>query len=140
VVDLNLSKLICEKCALYDSNYKHHEFIDLSSLPEHSKSLYQQFKADIDSLNINVSKDAVSKWKTVEELSKNALNSKVKELNLMYDEMVAEIERERREKISGLEEEIEKIVQESNDSVDQIVGEKYHQLYCKNKYLLECLE
>jgi hypothetical protein len=32
--------------------------------------------------------------------------------------------------------EIERIVQESNDSVDEIVGEKYQKLYCKNKYLL----
>ena len=31
-------------------------------------------------------------------------------------------------------------MQESNESVDLIVGEKYHQLYCKNKYLLECIE
>ena len=65
----------------------------MATLPSYSEGLYKKFKAEIESLNINVNKDAVSKWKTVDELAKNELTAKLKEINAMYDAMVAEIER-----------------------------------------------
>ena len=76
----------------------------MATLPSYSEGLYKKFKAEIESLNINVNKDAVSKWKTVDELAKNELTAKLKEINAMYDAMVAEIERERKEKISSMAE------------------------------------
>ena len=43
-------------------------------------------------------------------MAKKELNIKVKEINMMYDDMIAEIERERKERISNVVDEIEKIV------------------------------
>jgi len=43
-------------------------------------------------------------------LAKKELNIKVKDINMMYDDMIAEIERERKERISNVVDEIEKIV------------------------------
>lgn len=40
----------------------------------------------------------------------------------------------------GLEDQIKRIVLESNESVNGLVREKYHKLYCKNKYLEDCLK
>ena len=33
IVDLDLSQLVCERCALFDPLYSTHKFIDLESLP-----------------------------------------------------------------------------------------------------------
>ena len=43
-------------------------------------------------------------------MAKKELNIKVKDINMMYDDMIAEIERERKERISNVVDEIEKIV------------------------------
>lgn len=72
VVDLDLSQIICERCALFTPLHLNHHFIEADQLEQHTQSLYQHFVDEFKELRIVYTEDA-PQWEVIGEVTSKAL-------------------------------------------------------------------